>query len=297
MGTQFFWFYDVAILGLLFIFMYTGWKRGLLKSLLAMLGYTVSVCAALMVSSFLAEPVYQSFVQPAVVHVVEENLDQMDVVGEVQKLITSSNLGITIGREDLTQVLSQSADLADSISQYIEKNYNGVQVPKSQIERVLSSAIQDNSMVQGFLSALPSFMTTTVTDSLSKGVEILGGALHAVTVSSGEAARYIEENILRESVVSLVRPILFVLAFALCMLIVRLLSHLFRGFNSVPLLGPVNRALGAALGLAECLVAVYLAALLVRTLVMISGDTIMFFNSATIGRTWLFRLFYNLRLW
>ena len=88
-----------------------------------------------------------------------------------------------------------------------------------------------------------------------------------------------------------IEAIFFLLLFAACMVLVRCLTRVLRGVERLPVIGPVNALLGAAMGAIEVLVLFFVAAVTVRLLLDFTGG-FTWLNEEIISSTRLFRYFY-----
>lgn len=97
-----------------------------------------------------------------------------------------------------------------------------------------------NSLQQGFLGLMAGG---------KDGAEALAG-LAASGQAPAAAATLIVDTAIAANTISLITLVIFLIVFSLVSLIVRAVGKGLRSVNKVPLLGPVNRLLGAAVGLA-----------------------------------------------
>ena len=90
---------------------------------------------------------------------------------------------------------------------------------------------------------------------------------------------------------AVLRSVIWFVSMFIFMLLSRTLANLFKKLNNVPIIGPINSTLGAVLGLAEGIVVIYLIAQAVNGICLLTSDSLMFLNSQTVGKTYLFRYF------
>lgn len=296
LGIQFAWFFDAVLVALLLISLYIGGKRGFIRSVLMIAGYILSFAAAYFVSTTAAPIIYEKFAQEKIVSVIETNIGNINVTGEIKNALGLDEMGITVEDEEINQVIANnSGDLSEDIRQYISQKTGGAEVSKEDIDTKLKD-IFDNSVISGFIDTLPSYMTETVTEYMTKSNDVMSNTLKALTSTKAEAAQYIEANIVRNSVIPIIKLLLFILVFTIAIIIVKMITRLFSGFNRVPIAGSINVFLGAILGLAQGIAIVLIIAVILHILVALSNDEMIVFNSQTIQNTYLFKLFYNFKL-
>ena len=121
----------------------------------------------------------------------------------------------------------------------------------------------------------------------------LAGLLENGAVLSGQA---VSEHVVGPIVISMLQALLCLLIFFICVIIIKMIARSVQGVGRVPVLGPVNSALGAFLGVLQAIVAVYLLALAVSVIISLTADQLEWLNTGIVNATILFRRFYEYRL-
>lgn len=296
MGTQFAWFYDVAAAAILLICLYAGGKRGFLRSIILIAGYFLSFAAAYSISDSASPALYEKFVQPKVISIIQDKIENINVTGEVKKALGLESMGITVEDEEINSLIrSSSGDLSGDIHSIIQQKANGADVPQTEIQSKLDG-IFSSSLVSKFLSGLPGNISEALTSYSKTSSRAISDTLKVLTTSKADAAKFIEVNIIRSSILQAMRLLIFVVVFTFALFIVKMITRLFSGFNRIPIAGPVNALLGGALGLAQGLVIVLVLALLLRVFIFASSNEMIVINTQTIDSTHLFKEFYYFKL-
>ena len=296
MGIQFAWFFDVVVVALLLAFLYIGGKRGFIRSVIMIAGYIISFILAFFISSTASPMIYEKYVQKNVVTMVEHNINNIDIAGEVQKSLGLESMGITVDKQEINDVIAKSnGDLSGDIRNYISKKTNGYDVPKAEIDSKLQS-IFNSSVADRFINSLPSYMTDTAKEYLSKGNQTISETLKAFTSTKTDAAKFVEKNIIRGSVIAIIKLLVFIIVFAVALIIVKLISRVFSLANKIPIAGTINALLGSALGLLQAIAIILIIAIILHILIALSNDEMIIFNTQTIQKTYLFKLFYDFKL-
>lgn len=105
----------------------------------------------------------------------------------------------------------------------------------------------------------------------------------------------IADTVLYPVLYMLMQSISFLLLFIACTVLVRCLSRALQKVDRLPLIGSVNALLGAAMGLVEAVVVIFVAVAAVRLLLELTGG-FSWLNASIIEGTYLFRLFYHFDL-
>lgn len=90
-----------------------------------------------------------------------------------------------------------------------------------------------------------------------------------------------------------VQTIVFVVIFIIVAVALGIASKLLKFVNKIPLIGGLNALCGGLIGIVQGVIAVFVVCIAVRLITVLSGGTIMFFNSADIQSTFIFKVFYN----
>ena len=87
--------------------------------------------------------------------------------------------------------------------------------------------------------------------------------------------------------------IVFLVIFALLMLILNIIAQAAKLINRIPVISSVNELLGAVLGFAEAVIILMIISFVIRFIISAS-DNLVFLNEQTIEKTIIFRHIYNL---
>ena len=78
------------------------------------------------------------------------------------------------------------------------------------------------------------------------------------------------------------------------MLILNIIASLTKIVNRIPVAGTANRIIGAVLGIAEGLIVLLIICLVMKFLITVCGNSLVFINEQTVGKTFIFRYLYAL---
>jgi uncharacterized membrane protein required for colicin V production len=118
--------------------------------------------------------------------------------------------------------------------------------------------------------------------------------LDVINSDSTELAEAINENLVRPVSIVPFRFLVFALAFALVSILVSVISNAMHLVDSLPTIGRTNTVLGGLMGVLLSCVIVGMVCVLVRIIVALTSDEIIFLNSVTIEETYVFRYIYDL---
>lgn len=111
--------------------------------------------------------------------------------------------------------------------------------------------------------------------------------------AADNAASLVVDSVISPPVMLLLRVGLFLLAFMLLLLVVRLIARGFGAVNRIPLLGGINRLAGGVVGLAQATLILLVFSLVLCTVVSFTGGKFLFLSAQTIDGSILFRHLYS----
>lgn len=118
---------------------------------------------------------------------------------------------------------------------------------------------------------------------------IRAGLVTALTELSGEAAPQVAV-VLEPIILPLIQVILFLVACIVIRWVFRILAGTMRGFNSLPLVGGLNKGLGLVLGAVSGALNCWLLSMVLWLLSMLTGDGIEFLRSTVLGQSAIYSL-------
>lgn len=154
----------------------------------------------------------------------------------------------------------------------------------------LKQSVADS--IEGLLGSL-GIDTTLLAAPSGESADSVLGVIGEGTASATEA---IANTAIAPVVTTVIQILLFLIIFALAMVIIKLLVKLFRGVNDVPVLGGVNKLLGGAFGVAKGAIIVYLIVLGLVFLAGVSNGGWSWLNSEILQSTTVARWFMDFKL-
>lgn len=294
MGTQFWWFYDVAAAAILLVLIYLSGKKGFSKALVPTIGCILSAVLAAAVSSPAAELVYENTLSGSNTAKIAETLESINLPQKIKNLTAELGYGTDADEHEIAAIFAAGGDVSEALCEYISSAApDGEKPDPAELEAELTDAAAD--MVGTALSKkLSGYVSEATAEKIrSGGINEFSEVLRILhTDGAAPAAEYLEENYTSTASQNIVRVICFIIiVFAL----MAALSVLIRGLPlrirpRGELLEPV---LGGVLGAAEGMQMILIAAAAVKVLVVLGNDGMMLFNSEAINETIFFRHIYN----
>ncbi len=295
MDQNLFWFYDVFVVGILIIFLYVGAKKGFIRSIV----YAALIIASFVVSWFAAEAfaplIYDTCIKEQVYEAFSANADETNTAQLVSQAVSDGDYGVEMTEAEISAILEDNPDFFDSLASEMQKN--GAQDSSEEIEsgvkQSLASKIVDSLFRDVSVSKYVNNAIETISDAGEKVEEIVQAF---VSGAKDDAARVVEESLVAPALTWLLKAVIFIVLMFILRFVVNPVSNAFKAVNRIPVVGPVNSLLGALFGIVQGLIFLYVAALAVKAIINISGDSLIFFNTDTVERSKLFIYLYNFDL-
>lgn len=334
MGTQFFWFFDAAVIVLLLVFVFKGIHKGFVSVLLSVVAMIVAFVTALALSGTIADAIYDSMIKDAVSDEINQQLSSVfdnTVISELKNVDMSKakingmplseintqtdsagKLNLDLSRLDLTDTGIDKIDLsAFGFSEnfnYSSVNLGSIEITSTEKEKygiekiILSSVISDNilkgtsfgavsSAIEAIARSLPSFMSE-IADSLVTKDKLNDVVISILDAETNDYASAIIDNAVKPVVLVPMRALIFAVLFAIILIVLNILARLMKGINKIPLIGGINKILGAAAGFVQGAVVVFLVCIFVQVVVALSGNELIFLNTMTIDESFIFKKIY-----
>lgn len=169
---------------------------------------------------------------------------------------------------------------------------------------VLSHILASNLTSGSFFDALTD-IGNKFSETFSIGLRDMGSDLSAgsreavykvvvsiITVANESYGDRIMNDIITPMVLTPLKIILFLLIFTVVVVILNIIASASKVINRIPIVSSVNGVLGALLGLFEAIIALIVICMVMKFLISLCGEGLVFINHPTIDKTFIFRYIY-----
>lgn len=288
--TMFQWFYDILALTISAVLIYSSAKKGFSKTIPVMVGYVLSIFIASMVSSPMANAFYSNVIKKNNVSAISENLSDLNFTQKYKSYIDALGYNIKTDSEKLEIIFTSDNDITESVYQYCCE-LNGSNIPKDSFSEKFQSGYAD-IVYEALKSDLPVYTLQSLYDSPADFNQNIKAMYNSDPLEIG---RYIEENYVKSPIISVVKSVCFIISVFIVMFLVRIIADKINNAQLIKRFGFADRILGSILGLAEALIILAIIAVFVKSLILISNDEMMLFNSETIEKTKIFKHIFNFK--
>lgn len=152
-------------------------------------------------------------------------------------------------------------------------------------ESVESGALEAYGAVDAVFEALPGILRDFMLESF--GIKENLNSLIGQTAS--ESVQIVAEEIIAPILISALQALICLLIFFICVIIGKMLNRLLERFNRVPVLGPLNAMLGAAVGVVQAGLVLYILCVTARAVIGLTNGSLSWLNEGIIADTYIFR--------
>ncbi len=294
MAQDLFWFYDICAAGIILVTAYCGSKRGLMRSVVLIAMMAVSVVCSWLLSTVGAPVIYEKALRSPIMTALTDASEKTNPLNVVSSAVSDGGYGVEMTNPEIEGVIAGSAgsDFFTNIASEIKNNGSG----KSQSD---IEAGVESSVTEGMLKALVGDVVSpdTLKEILTQVTDAENNLKNTVNVflkgDRNSTAETVEELLIAPAVKLLLKAIIWVAAMAILTVISGAIANAFKSLNKIPIIGPVNVLAGAIFGAAEGILIIYVAAQIVKLICIFTTDSLIFLNSSTVARTYVFRYFYD----
>ena len=83
MGEKFAWIFDVLVIAIVLFCIYSGMKKGLVKTVLVLVGYLVAAAGGFFISKAVAPVIYNNFLEDKVSGIMEDIIDKINIKSSI----------------------------------------------------------------------------------------------------------------------------------------------------------------------------------------------------------------------
>lgn len=159
-----------------------------------------------------------------------------------------------------------------------------------------TDALSFDTVVPELLDKLPKIVSNSVLAVYGGEADLIRSLQEGTDGALENFGTVITENIISPVAISLLQALMCLLIFSICVIIVKMVAGVFRGFSGIPVIGPINSLLGALLGTVQALILLYGLSLIVSVVISLSANKLEWLNTGIIDATWFFKLFYDCKL-
>lgn len=295
MGTEFAWFYDVALVGVIIAFIYIGGKRGFLRTIIMLVGYIIAIIGGSLISKEISPIIYKNYLQEKTQKVVEKNIEDINIKEIIRKILKEQNVNIEIPDSDIDKIIKENDDLAEGFSSYAA---NAGEIGTAvDINTRLKDAFNTQTILDKIEDKIPNKAFLVIKEYLEGSSDKISEVIRSLNNSSKKtAAEELTETVVEPVVITVIQLLVFMIVFSLIMILIRILSRFFSKIYLIPIAGSINTLLGAILGCVQGVFIILIVTVLFKVIIAVTKNELIVINTPTIEETNIFKEIYDLDL-
>lgn len=156
--------------------------------------------------------------------------------------------------------------VADQLSPAVFENFFRSSLEQRTVEAISQQSVANiDELLRSVLGFLPENTISAIVEGITANLDF----------SAGDIAHQIVEQVIAPLVIPIISVVVFFVVFAVVKVVVRLLASALTGMNKMPVLGGVNQALGAVMGLLIGLLYVFLLLCIIWAVGAAYGGTLV----------------------
>lgn len=283
---------DAAALLIICISALSCFLRGFVKTIFGVLGSIVAIILAVVISFFICDAVYNTFVKSYVTQFAYDLVSEIDAGEIIENYLTDNGVTGDIDKEEINEVITGEGDLSENISAYAKsKGEYDVDV-KALMDEYLSDDKIDKALdFEGAeeLGVDKQQIKTLISDG---GGEIEKTLKAAADPDKHKAAEALEADVLSGPAKSLTRSALIIALFLVLRIIIAIVIHALGLVNKFEPAKTTDRLLGLACGLISGTVSVMCIAYALYVINAVAGSRSPI-PVDMVEKTTVFKYFYN----
>lgn len=275
---------DAIVIGAVIICVFTGKKRGAVRTLILIAGYAAAFAAAVFVSRTASDYVYEKTVRPAVISAVEAKSEEL-----AEEYLSPEKLGGILEQQGISLTDEQLADV-------LEKGENYAQLlTDSEFRGALKKLFTEycRALTETFSGVVPEEILEEAEKYIAETeAENLNPA--EITEEKKESlAEIIEGKIIRPVMIKTVRTALFIVTFAAVLLVVSIIARAAGLIRNIPGIRSADSFAGGILGLLQGLLFTAVLSVAANVFINITSNANEYLNMETISDTLVFKRLYS----
>lgn len=267
---------DIITILLIIIITFSGYKKGILRMVISLIGFFASAALAVFVSNVTYEYVYFHIVQPSVMEYIETEADKLSEEYSQEKLLEKFGVTIT-DSENFSDI-----EASDLTNEEISGKLNNIF--KEYCSRITES----------LRGVVPEEILESADEYLEKNKIDKETALNYPDGIKNSATTLIESEIVRPVMLRTVKNVIFFATFTIVCIIFSILLRIAKLFRQIELIKKPDSFFGGILGFIYSVLTIMAISLLCSIFIKLTANENSVLNTNVIEKTYIFKYAYSL---
>lgn len=254
---------DIITLVIIMFFTAKGYRKGIIRMIISLVGYLAAVTIGGFVSSITYEYVYYNMVQPSVIEYIETEADKLS-----------------------------EKYLNEKISEDFSENDDNIHLTDSEISGKLKDIFKEycGELTNSLNGVIPDEILKSADEYLEKNTFDEDEIINSTKASS---VNLIEKEIIRPVMLKTVKSIIFFIAFAIVCIAFSIISKLVRYIRRIYIIKAPDSFLGGVLGFTYAVLIIVILSTLCSIFIKLTADQNNILNTEIVEKTYIFKYAYN----
>ena len=275
---------DIAVLLIIFGFIFWGRKKGIIRMLLSLAGFALAAALAAFVSNSTYEYVYIHAVQPSVTAFIEEKAEILaEEYSSGDKLKELLEEHDNVSAEDIYSLFGENAG-----------NEESTLLTKSEFRGTLNNMFTEycTKLTESRSGVLPEEIIESAENYLEENNIADIETVAKLKKNSVSVPELIEKEIIRPVMLKTVKNVIFAVTFAVFCAVISVLIHIAGLIRKINAVRVPDSFFGGILGFIYGLLAIMALSLLCSIFIKLTGDVNPIVSSEAISGTYFFKYAY-----
>lgn len=276
---------DIAVLLIIFGFIFWGRKKGIIRMLLSLAGFALAAALAAFVSNSTYEYVYIHAVQPSVTAFIEEKAESLaEEYSSGDKLKELFEEHDNVSAEDIYSLFGENAG-----------NEESTLLTKSEFRGTLNNVFTEycTKLTESLSGVLPEEIIESAENYLEENNIADMETVAKLKENSVSVPELIEKEIIRPVMLKTVKNVIFAVTFAVFCAVISVLIHIAGLIRKINAVRVPDSFFGGILGFIYGLLAIMALSLLCSIFIKLTGDVNPIVSSEAISGTYFFKYAYS----
>lgn len=276
---------DIAVLLIIFGFIFWGRKKGIIRMLLSLAGFALAAALAAFVSNSTYEYVYIHAVQPSVTAFIDEKAEILaEEYSSSDKLKELFEEHDNVSAEDIYSLFGENAG-----------NEESTLLTKSEFRGTLNNVFTEycTKLTESLSGVLPEEIIESAENYLEENNIADMETVAKLKENSVSVPELIEKEIIRPVMLKTVKNVIFAVTFAVFCAVISVLIHIAGLIRKINAVRVPDSFFGGILGFIYGLLAIMALSLLCSIFIKLTGDVNPIVSSEAISGTYFFKYAYS----
>lgn len=293
--------YDILVILIIAYVIYTNAKRGFGKVLVFGIGYIVATLLASVLAGVAAPSCYEVMARDSNLAAIHEANEHVDFTEVYLDMINEQDYGFTANKREISDLMYdiRNGEFDDRLYQFVIARTGESAVDQEAFRTLIRQTFTKVYGAQ-LEDRMPEYVCRDFEKSVEAKPQLMRDMMRACfdrNQSPDEIAEKIEDLFSAETTTEVIQILLYLILFSILMVIAAFIGSMLQNKMFFNIRNTTDHVLGGMIGILEAGVMITLLTLIVRLIVLLTGEKTMMFSESTINSSMLFSFFYhNIRI-